>query len=519
MSARVVRALAAALALLAVGGCASSSLEITVDLFDSDPRVREIMTPRDARQLVTDLETLLLAGEAASATRTELASAGHRIFADNWRRLEGEAEKLEQARASLEKYTGAVAARRDVFREKVGDARARLQAYVETYRAKYERLQAAQESTRQATFENCRENHESWLVACDPPEVPLDDRAVRVQLADALWKDEIDVHVAVSEAVSAYGALDSLDVPAGGEAAGTADLHYRADWTALEYLLNARIEKARLDGDREAAALYRELGMRVAQSIRELTARARGRVSAEPARALRNVGRPDALAASAAAAGNELETLRNDLPESATSRAALSSLVRASSRFFELIDRLQDAGDPVWRVIADPDNAKHWNEVFSHAYFYAEGKSSVVVVRDSPVRFRVLEASNDPTVVVQSQLEIARSVSNAALSIAGAVSGLPTGALASSAKGRETDDALPVAAGDGLAARRARTQARERERAVALSSLQSYLRNIESNLAALASQESKAVAAQRRRLETVLRGHRPIFALPAEGGE
>ena len=61
MSARVVRALAAALALLAVGGCASSSLEITVDLFDSDPRVREIMTPRDARQLVTDLETLLLA--------------------------------------------------------------------------------------------------------------------------------------------------------------------------------------------------------------------------------------------------------------------------------------------------------------------------------------------------------------------------------------------------------------------------------------------------------------------------
>ncbi len=86
---------------------------------------------------------------------------------------------------------------------------------------------------------------------------------------------------------------------------------------------------------------------------------------------------------------------------------------------------VRDWGDPVWRTLTDPENGWHWHRTFSTNYFYAEGNSSVVIVRDSPVDFRIQKGGNNPSALIQSQLQITRSIADAAISIAGAASGVP----------------------------------------------------------------------------------------------
>ncbi|MEI8631514.1 hypothetical protein P4S72_04080 [Vibrio sp. PP-XX7] len=81
--------------------------------------------------------------------------------------------------------------------------------------------------------------------------------------------------------------------------------------------------------------------------------------------------------------------------------------------------RLQNAGSPIWRVVADPVNEKRWNTKFSETYFKAEGEAGVVVVRDSPIQYRVQQAHNNPAALVEAQLQISRAVANTAIQIAG----------------------------------------------------------------------------------------------------
>jgi hypothetical protein len=95
------------------------------------------------------------------------------------------------------------------------------------------------------------------------------------------------------------------------------------------------------------------------------------------------------------------------------------------------LDRFQNSSSPVWRIVTDPKNEKKWNTEFSKTYFYAEGDAGVVIVRDSPIKYRVQEASNNPAALVQAQLQVSRAVADAAIQIAGARTGIP---LASATK-------------------------------------------------------------------------------------
>ena len=49
----------------------------------------------------------------------------------------------------------------------------------------------------------------------------------------------------------------------------------------------------------------------------------------------------------------------------------------------------------------------------------------MVVVRDSPIKYRVQDASNNPAALVQAQLGVSRAVADAAIQIAGATTGVP----------------------------------------------------------------------------------------------
>ena len=102
-----------------------------------------------------------------------------------------------------------------------------------------------------------------------------------------------------------------------------------------------------------------------------------------------------------------------------------SKMMQAVDLLNSQLDRFQDSSSPVWRIVTDPQNAKKWNTEFSKTYFYAEGNAGVVVVRDSPIKYRVQDASNNPAALVQAQLGVSRAVADAAIQIAGATTGVP----------------------------------------------------------------------------------------------
>ena len=75
---------------------------------------------------------------------------------------------------------------------------------------------------------------------------------------------------------------------------------------------------------------------------------------------------------------------------------ALNQLVQSTNLLYSQVDRLQDPADPIWRIVTDPENEAKWNTQFSESYFYAQGNSSIVVVRDTPMSFRVQRAPTTP---------------------------------------------------------------------------------------------------------------------------
>jgi len=88
------------------------------------------------------------------------------------------------------------------------------------------------------------------------------------------------------------------------------------------------------------------------------------------------------------------------------------------------VERQQDPADPFWRIIADPRNEGRWHSAFVTNLFYAEGKNSVIIVRDSPIMYRVQRGNNNPAALIEGQLRISRAIGDAAIQIAGSAAGV-----------------------------------------------------------------------------------------------
>lgn len=88
------------------------------------------------------------------------------------------------------------------------------------------------------------------------------------------------------------------------------------------------------------------------------------------------------------------------------------------------IDRIQDPADPAWRVVTAPENRDRWQQWLSKTEFYAEGDSSVVMVRERPGHFRVQRGTNNPTALIQGQLRINRALASGVIDIFASVAGV-----------------------------------------------------------------------------------------------
>ena len=155
------------------------------------------------------------------------------------------------------------------------------------------------------------------------------------------------------------------------------------------------------------------------------------------------------------------------------------------------LERLQNPGSPVWRVVTAPSNKKKCNTEFSRSYFYAEGNSGVVIVRDSPMEYRVQEATNNPAALVQAQLQISRAVADAAIQIAGASTGTPL--VTTSFKQQaitKNDNSQFQADSESLAKRKAELESKEDLRALAKNAITANLESVLNQLKNLDPQKA-----------------------------
>ncbi|MEP5611885.1 MAG: hypothetical protein ABJP45_06530 [Cyclobacteriaceae bacterium] len=104
-----------------------------------------------------------------------------------------------------------------------------------------------------------------------------------------------------------------------------------------------------------------------------------------------------------------------------TGEADLAALVQAKELLESQTMRLRDLANPVWKTIASSNN---WKRKFSKTKYYAEGNSSVTIVQDDPITYRVQQGSNNPAALIQGQLRVARALADATIQIVGSRVGL-----------------------------------------------------------------------------------------------
>ena len=187
------------------------------------------------------------------------------------------------------------------------------------------------------------------------------------------------------------------------------------DWASLESLIQAKWLQAG-NNKREQDRLYRLVGD------------ARGRIQSisdrlvlqnEQKQARAKTSQQNLTALQQGKVKIDFVGFNRKMPFAGSIKELLAQQASNTSGLYDLIDRLQDVGDPIWRTVTDPLNEHHWNKKVGKTFVQAQGDTSMVIVRDTPLHFRVHHVENDPTSLIVAQLEVARAVGDAAMTIAG----------------------------------------------------------------------------------------------------
>lgn len=496
-----------------LSGCASSTLQLQVDLYNGDPRVVVPLLPDEAAALVGDIERLRGAAREKTALRENLASTGVDYYLATWEEVAG---KKSTRRADLDRelqdYIGSAEKVERKLEDTLDASLVKIAQYRDDYVREYENAKAAFdacEQTRTTDLDTAKKRIDIETIEpeCRPPEKGV---TLKRQGEEWIWRrmpaslreSEARAREAVDTAVAAYRGF-----------AGPVSDSFVIDWPGLRGLLAKSLEAAQSAGlgaeeSRLKIANF-NLDLRVAayaEHTRQVSGQSIDATKGVTGRRF-NSGMFDSVLAVAA----ELEGLRSTPPETESARVAFANLVRNGAVLSELIDRVQDTGDPVLRYVSSPENAGNWNLEHSKTYFYAQGKSSVVIVRDNAGRYTLHEANNNPAGLIKGQLEISRAVANAAMTIASAQSGLKIPRKTAAEGGGATD--IDVAAGEALAKRKAVAAVIDQNYTKAISALQLQLGSVLSSIAN-ANGNAATLASQKIRLQAILKAYRSTFATP-----
>jgi predicted HTH domain antitoxin len=530
----------------ALGGCAYSHLQVSIDLYDEDPRFTPPLSPEDAVKLQENIENLRQAALDRTSERKFLATASRDIFIDTWKRAQGSEGVANQVDSDYRGYIASVDLAFQALEPKLDTAAGEVTSYLTHYQKAYKDAAASFKAceTYRVTSRNTDSINNSPPDDCHVSELTkkverLDQEWVLRRLPVTLRTEEATVRFKIAQAVSAYHSFSSPTatvqtsaplVPASTDernqwpkrergTAADSSAPVRAtgafviDWVQLRAKLNLMIEAAQLGGMRDR---YAKLSLAIQSfnaGMASLAATSKLISRDEIARELTrsSTQSPSSLLDSSIKIALELDSLRTNLPDNASAQTALAGLARNSTQFAEVIDRLQDTGNPVWRIVTDPSNEEHWNKSPANTDFYAEGKSSVVLVRNDPMRFDVHDATNNPTALIKGQLEISRAVANAAISVASASTGIP--APQPPAAGAKTSDTSTTASAGNDAATAFATRKATADEAANLRDRQIRGLDLElsATLAALSAGPDKVPANQKSRLDALLNAYKTMF--------
>jgi len=456
--------------------CASSQMTLTLDLYQDDPTVKTLLSLDEAVGLANSLRTTREEARSLGDGQSALAHGFVSFYEELARAMVGEGEdsasQLTSLKGMLKDHDATLDRRRGAVEKAVAAAESAIQSYI---------------TTRKDLVD------------------PIDRSGALVLLQQQVRALINDVSASV-DGLSNPGTQTDFesyhDFAVGYLVRGLArpESDWRIDETVRPSLSSTIRTLAATAGDLEAQ------GLRVGRLLRQ---------SLDAAVTELDSGRLRQSVERVAAAATSLPA---SLSIGDRGTAALAELVRSTALLHSQIDRLQDPADPVWRVVSHPDNEEKWNTTFAETYFYAEGNSSVVVVRDSPFSFRVQRGDNDPTALIRSQLEVARAIGDAALTVAGASIG------ASLPLALESDGQTPAITtspeGVELARRREELRSlaqRRNQAASAFSSnllmLRDRLREIEPDADGAAAQLAELTL----RLRSLLGAYQPFFAGSGSG--
>ncbi|MEJ0086695.1 MAG: hypothetical protein WDO72_13495 [Pseudomonadota bacterium] len=495
------------------------------------------MSPEEVAELIANLERLRAAAKDKTGQRKYLADASVDMYLATYDQinispsteLENDdrrvVDRTEHPECAIDDYPLEIICKRDRYKDAADEAFKvqgalidaaidELQKYVKQYRAEYktalDQFEACERERLQRSnwFRNADTYRDSTNANCQFSEKGkkrlqrLDDEWVLRRLPIVLREREADARGLIAKAVAGYR----------GFAAPLKD-SFVLDWVGLRAQIYTVRENSKSSKARENRAI------RAAQSMNarlELIAKSTNLIpQSKIDRAVEKDARAGAtgLFDATIEIAVELESLRTDLPDDAASLTALSGLVRRSSRFVEMIDRLQDAGDAVWRTVTSEQNKKHWNNKVALTRFYAEGKSNVVIVRQDAMRYDIHEGTNNPAALIKGQLEVTRAIANAAINVVGATSGFKVPSEGTKPGDPATDNAAAATANqqaaEAFAQRKAKAEEEERARQNALRGLSVELTNILRNLASNSS--DAALKAQRAQLASVLKAYKSLL--------
>ncbi len=477
--------------LLVLVGCASTKLQLNLDLYKEDPFALAPLSESQIARIYQGLQSVEIESKKLADSRVELADNLFSTYKNLWfvatksispdytrENLESDVEDLK---SYLDVYKKKVMAKAEEIRALSKAVRDLLDAYIVDPREKEtaslskpggDGQKAPVRVTKYEVMDNIRKVNRSFIELGGP---------LHTDFEESLVKNWSVVSEMATEPNLEKMFKNSAPPPEMSELRKTIKK------------LGETIEELQLRGYRIPMEVSKELEV-VATAAEENT----------PGAMKKSV---DAIARAATAV--PLEIGLGD-----RGATALSKLVQSTTLLYSQIDRLQDPADPVWRIVSAPENESKWNTTFSETYFYAEGNSSVVVVRDTPISFRAQRGSNNPAALVKSQLQIARAIGNAAISIAAATTGIPISLGPNEGQSTPPDNSTekyPKA--EELAKRKALTEQKAKFRTQAIRNLRNNLVSVREELRSIdPGKKLKDYPNQQSRLETILKAHKPIFS-------
>ena len=478
-----------------IWGCASTRLDVRVDLYREDPRAS--LSPSDARgirfyqalqgaateaaELAADQKRvandLFKAFEAFARANTIMGDpngpAAGRVY---WENQGGRATFLSGLEGQLKEHESIIEKKAERVGTAVADANGKLDTYLKL---------AAKEQTSdtrpallaaQAALVSASEGvQEALLALAGPFNSSFEIGLVNLwpQVASALAKGPLATRASAGDA-EAKRVLGEVQKEVDRLTASIKDIAERGN--RVPDRLAERLRSARLGLDPTKAPLMQASIEAIARTAMEI---------------------PQSI----------------QLGDRGTT--ALVEFTTSSTLFNTQIDRLQNPADPVWRVVTSPENAGKWNNQFARSYFYAEGNNAVVVVRDGPTSFRVQQGNNNPTALIEGQLHITRAIANSAISIAGGLSGVPVptkeGSGGKPSNEPETVSGPPGSKVEDTSVIKARVEREAKIRSGALRNLKVNLAALKEDFSKLGDGDDDGRKALLRRLQAVLSGHEQAF--------